>query len=96
MEGRTLSSVIPLTPQQPWKVYFAIPITDGETKVERARILFYFILFWSNYVVQAGLELSILLPPPPEFWDYRSAPPHLASGSTFKCRSVWLYCSLPS
>jgi hypothetical protein len=28
-----------------------------------------------NYIAQAGLELSILLPQPPQYWDYRRAPP---------------------
>jgi hypothetical protein len=28
----------------------------------------------SHYVVQAGLELTILLPQPPEWWDYRYVP----------------------
>jgi hypothetical protein len=29
----------------------------------------------SHYVAQAGLELKILLPLPPEFQDYRCVPP---------------------
>jgi hypothetical protein len=29
----------------------------------------------SHSVVEAGLKLLILLPPPPQCWDYRSAPP---------------------
>jgi hypothetical protein len=32
----------------------------------------------SHYVAQAGLELSILLPQPPECWDSKSALPRLA------------------
>jgi hypothetical protein len=32
----------------------------------------------SLYVVQGGLELAILLPQPPECWDYRCARSHLA------------------
>jgi hypothetical protein len=28
------------------------------------------------YIAQAGLELMILLPPPPKCWDYRCTPPH--------------------
>jgi hypothetical protein len=32
----------------------------------------------SHYIAQAGLELSILLPQPPECWDYRHVPPPLA------------------
>jgi hypothetical protein len=27
------------------------------------------------YIAQAGLELVILLPQPPEYWDYGDAPP---------------------
>jgi hypothetical protein len=30
----------------------------------------------SHYVVHAGLELKILLPPPPEWWDYGCVPSH--------------------
>jgi hypothetical protein len=30
------------------------------------------------FVAKAGLKLAILLPQPPECWDYRSAPPHVA------------------
>jgi hypothetical protein len=30
----------------------------------------------SHYVVQTDLKLKILLPQPPECWDYRCAPPH--------------------
>jgi hypothetical protein len=33
----------------------------------------------SHYVGQAGFTLMILPPQLPEFWDYRSAPPHLLS-----------------
>jgi hypothetical protein len=28
------------------------------------------------YAAQAGLELVILLPPPPKCWDYKYAPPY--------------------
>jgi hypothetical protein len=28
-----------------------------------------------NYVAQAGLEFGILLPQPPEYWDYRCVSP---------------------
>jgi hypothetical protein len=30
----------------------------------------------SPYVANAALELSILLPQPPEYWDYSHVPPH--------------------
>jgi hypothetical protein len=33
----------------------------------------------SCYVVQAGLQLAILLPLLPECWDYRYAPPYPAA-----------------
>jgi hypothetical protein len=32
----------------------------------------------SPYVAQAGLQLAVLLPQPPKFWDYRHVPPCLA------------------
>jgi hypothetical protein len=44
----------------------------------------------SCYVVQASLELSILLSQPPEWWDYRCATPYPKDvvtnlgGETFK------------
>jgi hypothetical protein len=31
----------------------------------------------SHYVIQTDLKLAILLPQPPEYWDYRYATPHL-------------------
>jgi hypothetical protein len=42
----------------------------------------------SQYVAQTGLQLAILLPQPPECWDYRRAPPRpapagIASSSLF-------------
>jgi hypothetical protein len=33
---------------------------------------------FSFYVSQAGLELTLILPQPPECWDYRCATPCLA------------------
>jgi hypothetical protein len=30
----------------------------------------------SRYIAQIGLELKILLPLPPECWDYKYEPPH--------------------
>jgi hypothetical protein len=42
----------------------------------------------SCYVTQAGLRLRILLPHPPEYWDYRSAPPNSAFAGVLM-RSCW-------
>jgi hypothetical protein len=39
---------------------------------------FFFFETESQYVAQAGQELSILLAQPPEHWNYRCAPPYLA------------------
>jgi hypothetical protein len=30
------------------------------------------------YVAQAGLQFAILIPPPPQPWDFRHVPPHPA------------------
>jgi hypothetical protein len=35
------------------------------------------------YVAQSGLELVILLPLSPKYWDYKHAPPHWARTPTF-------------
>lgn len=49
-------------------------------------VVFFFLLFltgfylglWIRYLVKGDLELLVLLPPPPERWDFRSASsPHL-------------------
>jgi hypothetical protein len=57
---------------------------------------FYFIYLFNDelktrscYVTQPGLELPIVLPQPPECWDYRRAPPHLAYTLTFKVNHPW-------
>jgi hypothetical protein len=34
---------------------------------------------WSHFVIQAGLELAILLPQPSKFWDYKCTPQCLPS-----------------
>jgi hypothetical protein len=50
--------------------------------VPRAWSFWLLLLFFESeslYVVQAGLELVIFLPWPPECWDYRHARPRLAS-----------------
>jgi hypothetical protein len=33
------------------------------------------IIVTTHYVAQAGLKFVILLPQPPEYWDYRPVPP---------------------
>jgi hypothetical protein len=40
--------------------------------------LFVYFETGSYYVAQAVLELTILLPQPPEYWDYRYVAPWLA------------------
>jgi hypothetical protein len=37
----------------------------------------------SRYVTQIGLEFVVLLPQPPEGWDYRCVPLHLADNMSF-------------
>jgi hypothetical protein len=41
---------------------------------------FFSFLTWSGSVAQAVLELKILLPLPPECWDYRCTSPHPVPG----------------
>jgi hypothetical protein len=36
---------------------------------------FFFLKTRAHYIAQVGLKLAILLPQPPECWDYRCAPP---------------------
>jgi hypothetical protein len=45
-----------------------------------------FFLFESGscQVAQAGLEFTIFLPQPPEYWDLRRAPPRLALTTTLQ------------
>jgi hypothetical protein len=38
-------------------------------------------------VAQAGLKLTILLPQPPEYWDYRCMPPCLAAYGLLKAQA---------
>jgi hypothetical protein len=38
---------------------------------------FFFFEIESHYIAQGGLELMILLPLPPKFWDYMHMPPCL-------------------
>jgi hypothetical protein len=48
------------------------------------RIFVFFFETRSHYVAQAGLELTIFLPPLPKGWDYRHAPlPHLVAEFMF-------------
>jgi hypothetical protein len=42
----------------------------------------------SGYVAQASLKLTILLPQPPECWDYRQMPLCLASWGTFNTHHI--------
>jgi hypothetical protein len=46
-------------------------------------------------VAKAGLELVILLPQPPECWDYRCAPPHPENFCFLPCTVVILWFSCP-
>jgi hypothetical protein len=39
--------------------------------------LFFVVETGYRFVAQACLELTILLPQSPEYWDYRCVPPHL-------------------
>lgn len=44
------------------------------------KIIYLFVFIFkavSHHRAHSGLELVILQPQSPEFWDYRSGPPHL-------------------
>jgi hypothetical protein len=41
-------------------------------------LVFFFLETWYHYVVQAGLQLAILLPQPPKYWDYTYVLQHQA------------------
>jgi hypothetical protein len=45
--------------------------------------LFLFCIFDSHCVAQAGLKLTILLPPSNKYWDYRFVPQHPSPLTTF-------------
>jgi hypothetical protein len=54
---------------------------QNNTKIEPQYSIvgFWFFCFFetgSPYVAQAGLKFMILLPQPPECWDYRCVAPH--------------------
>jgi hypothetical protein len=40
--------------------------------------VFFYFEMRSHYMAQARLELEILLPQPPEYWDYRCVPSYPA------------------
>jgi hypothetical protein len=49
-------------------------------------VLFCFVLeSGCHYIAQAHLKLTIPLPQPPEFWDYRHVPPHQDLMGDFCC-----------
>jgi hypothetical protein len=53
--------------------------TDMCHHVQMTLFIYLFIFeIRSHCVTQGGLELTILLPQPPEHWDYKHKPPHLA------------------
>jgi hypothetical protein len=55
-----------------------------------SRGFFCYFVTESHCVVQAGLKLAILLPQPPQCWDFRRTPPHLAPHeSLFFDTEIW-------
>jgi hypothetical protein len=65
----------------------------GITRMYHSIWLFFYcyLLRQSWFVVQANLELEILLSQLPECWDFRCAPPYLASSSSSKALSMFCY-----
>jgi hypothetical protein len=59
-----------------------VQLIYANKKIKRKKFCYFFYLFFfetvSSYVAQDGLELEILLPLPPRYWDSRCAPLHLA------------------
>jgi hypothetical protein len=51
------------------------------TAIFKIFLFTYFCFFetGSHYVAETGLDLMILLPPPPKCWDYKCVPSHPAS-----------------
>jgi hypothetical protein len=39
-------------------------------------VFFFFFFFRQGMIAQADLDLTLLLPLPPECWDYKCVPPH--------------------
>jgi hypothetical protein len=66
------------------------PARSRKTDSHPQLLFLLFVLFEteSPYEAQAGLKLLSFLPQPPEFWDYRYAPPCPAS----KCFSTSRIC----
>jgi hypothetical protein len=62
--------------------------TDRKIRIILLKTAFY-------YIIQAGLELSIFLPPISKFQDYRCAPPYLTGSSTIEKTKLWLSASFP-
>lgn len=57
-------------------------------------ILLYFLIEaftqCRHYVIKAGFELPILVPPPPTRWGYRHVPAHLARTLVLKALHIFL------
>jgi hypothetical protein len=60
--------------------------------IHELHILLFFVVFIETRSHEAGLELMILLPQPPECWDYRCAPPDPAQILRFnqpQIKNIW-------
>jgi hypothetical protein len=56
--------------------------------------MFLFLFYFetgSVCVVKAGQEPTILLPQPPESWDYRWAPPHLSDKAVLMAHCTHIF-----
>jgi hypothetical protein len=76
-----------------WKTYFGIgnlEVQVRECTVCSRELHFLFLELESHCVVQAALELKILLPRPPEFWDSKLATVRLSLSPSYDIlQAMW-------
>jgi hypothetical protein len=82
-------------PARNFQCYLSVCICNDVSGIQLVFVLFLLFGTGSHYVALAGLKLTILLPPPPEYWDYRCEPPYPAPASGFDTLlSLACYCCI--